>query len=230
VAVRPRRYDDPCGVARALGAVGERWALLVVRELLLGPKRFGDLSRGLPGMSQNVLSQRLRDLERAGIVERARLGPPASASVYQLTERGKGLEPVLLALAYWGSHLPLKSTAELSTDALILALRTTFDDTGVGGGEGLFALELGDDRLLFEASDGTCRVTRAGPSEAASGEPADHQSVRATLRCDPWILRALVFGELRLDDTLRRGAVAVTGDVAAVRRLVRSFSRPQAVA
>src|SRR5215470_1397493 len=93
-----RTYEDPCGVARALGVIGERWALLVVRELLHGPKRFADLSRGLPGMSQNVLAQRLRELELAGVVRRRRLGPPVSAHVYQLTERGQELEAVLLAL------------------------------------------------------------------------------------------------------------------------------------
>src|ERR1700737_1921647 len=109
-----RTYDDPCGVARALGVVGERWALLVVRELLFGPKRFTDLSQGLPAMSQNVLSQRLRELEQAGIVCRRRLGPPARARVYELSERGMELEPVLMALARWGSRAPLESTGDLS--------------------------------------------------------------------------------------------------------------------
>src|ERR1700737_4169741 len=102
-----RTYDDPCGVARALDRVGERWALLVVRELLFGPKRFTDLSQGLPGMSQNVLSQRLRELEDAAVVRRRRLGPPSSARVYELTQRGAELEPVLQALARWGSRNPL---------------------------------------------------------------------------------------------------------------------------
>src|SRR6266702_797200 len=92
-----RSYGDSCGVARALDVVGERWALLVVRELLFGPKRYADLSRGLPGMSQNVLSQRLRELEQEGIMRRRKLGPPASIRVYELTERGQDLEPVLCA-------------------------------------------------------------------------------------------------------------------------------------
>ena len=122
-----RTYGDRCGVARALDAVGERWALLVVRELLLGPKRFADLHRGLGGMSQNVLSQRLRDLEHAGVVRRRRLGPPAAVSVYELTERGADLEPVLMALGRWGREQPLDGAEAFSTDALMLALRTTFD-------------------------------------------------------------------------------------------------------
>jgi hypothetical protein len=136
---------------------------------------------------------------------------------------------VLLALAHWGSHLPLNSSAELSTDALMLALRTTFDPARAAGCEGLFALEVGDDRLLVEVSDGTCRVGRARPSEtgvAASG----HQSVRATLRCDPATLRALVFGGLPIENGVRSGALAVRGDVAAVRRLLQAFPRPQPIA
>src|SRR3954453_16256912 len=98
----PRTYDDACGIARALDVVGERWALLVVRELVLGPKRFGQLHRGLPGMSPNVLSQRLRELEDAGVVEKHELDPPASVVVYGLTDRGRELEPVLHALGRWG--------------------------------------------------------------------------------------------------------------------------------
>src|ERR1700754_799231 len=121
-----RKYDDPCGIARGLDAVGERWALLVVRELLFGPKRFTDLHNGLPTASQNVLSQRLRELEQAGGVRRRRLGPPAATWVYELTERGRDLEPVLFQLARWGSRGPLTSGNELSVDALMFALKTSF--------------------------------------------------------------------------------------------------------
>src|ERR687893_724201 len=93
-----RTYGDLCGIARALDVVGERWALLVVRELMFGPKRFVDLHRGLSGMSHNVLSQRLRELEDAGVVTRRVLGPPARIRAYELTPRGRDLEPVLIAL------------------------------------------------------------------------------------------------------------------------------------
>src|SRR4051794_33882868 len=103
----PRTYGDRCGIARALDAVGERWALLVVRELLLGPKRFTDLRAGLPGASPNVLAQRLRQLGGAGIVGRQTLPPPAAAQVYGLTGRGAALEPVILALGRWGAEAAL---------------------------------------------------------------------------------------------------------------------------
>src|ERR1700741_2318374 len=99
-----RTYGDPCGIARALDVVGERWALLVVRELLLGPKRFTDLRAGLSHVGPDVLSQRLPELGEACVVPRARPPPPAGSRVYELTERGKELEPVILGLGRWGSR------------------------------------------------------------------------------------------------------------------------------
>src|ERR1700743_1775290 len=96
-----RSYEDSCGIARALDLVGERWALLVVRELLLGPKRFTDLRSGLPNMGPDVLSQRLRELEPKGVRRRTKPPPPASSQVYELTEWGRALEPVILGLGAW---------------------------------------------------------------------------------------------------------------------------------
>src|SRR5919106_3243857 len=104
--VTMRTYGDLCGIARALDVVGERWALLVVRELLLGPKRFTDLRAGLPHVGPDVLTQRLKELEAAGVVRRATLPPPAASKVYELTRRGAELEPVVLALGRWGSAAP----------------------------------------------------------------------------------------------------------------------------
>ena len=103
---RSARYGDRCGVARALDIVGERWALLVVRELLLGPKRFTDLRAGLPHVGPDILAQRLRELEASGIVRRGTLPPPAGSRIYELTERGRQLEPVVLALGRFGSVAP----------------------------------------------------------------------------------------------------------------------------
>ncbi len=102
-----RTYGDGCGIAHALDIVGERWALLVVRELLLGPKRFVDLRGGLPGASTNVLSQRLRQLEQAAIVQRRKLPPPAGSSVYELTDWGRELKPMLLSLGTWAARSPV---------------------------------------------------------------------------------------------------------------------------
>src|SRR5579864_4778053 len=139
-----RTYGDSCGIARALDLVGERWALLIVRELLLGPKRFTDLRAGLPGASPNVLSQRLQELEQAGIVRRRKLGPPAGVWVYELTDWGLDLQPVVLALGRWGSRSPLIPAADLSVDALILALQTMFDSRAADGLRARYELRLGE--------------------------------------------------------------------------------------
>ena len=204
-----RSYDDPCGVARALDAVGERWALLVVRDLLLGPKRFTDLAAGLPGLSQNVLSQWLRDLEAAGVVARRTLGPPSGARVYELTGAGEQLRDVVVALARWGSREPRVPGAALGVDALALALETTFDAAAAAGLRAVVGLRLGADRLTARVGDGRCAVVR--------GEP---DAPDAVLTADAPTLQAVVFGGAPLPDD------AVTGDRALVERFVRLFPRP----
>src|SRR5512132_737421 len=103
---RRRNHDDGCGIAHASDLLGQRWALLVVRELLLGPKRFTDLRSGIPDISPNVLGQRLRELEESGIITRRKLAPPAAVQVYELTEWGRELEPAVLALGRWASGSP----------------------------------------------------------------------------------------------------------------------------
>jgi DNA-binding HxlR family transcriptional regulator len=207
-----RTYGDPCGVARALDAVGERWALLVVRELLLGPKRFSALHRGLGAASQNVLAQRLRELEAAGVVRRRRLGPPAGSWVYELTEQGSELEPVLIALGRWGRDRPMTAEAELSVDALVLALKTTFDPVAAGDLEASLDLHVDDDQFEVAVTGGRLSITRA------SARDPD-----AMLRTDAPTLRELAFRKRRLDDAAAAGDVAVDGDGAALQRLLDAF-------
>src|ERR687894_3181763 len=128
VDTRRRTYDDACAAAHALDLVGERWALLVVRELVLGPKRFTDLRAGLPHVSPNVLAQRLRELEVAGVVRRRKLPPPAASRVYELTEWGLELEPAIIQLGRWGARSPSRPRdAAIGVDSIVLALRTMFD-------------------------------------------------------------------------------------------------------
>ncbi len=123
-----RTYGDSCGIARALDIVGERWALLVVRELVLGPKRFTDLRAGLPRVGPDMLAARLRELEQAGVVRRGTLPPPAASKIYELTDWGAELAPVLLALGRWGSRVPLPDPPPpLGVEAAVVALQTTFD-------------------------------------------------------------------------------------------------------
>jgi DNA-binding HxlR family transcriptional regulator len=211
-----RSYDDPCGLARALDLVGERWALLVVRELLLGPKRFTDLRLGLPTASQNVLSHRLRQLEEAGVVRRRRLGPPASAWAYELTEMGGELGPALVQLARWGSRTPIRSDAELSVDALVLALRTTFDPAAAGDLTGSYELRLGDDRFRADVAAGRIELARGGADEPD-----------AVIEASVTTLRSLLFGGRSLADARRSGDLEVEGDSEAAARFLSLFPRPR---
>jgi len=203
-----RTYDDPCGLARALNLVGDRWALLVVRELLLGPKRFTDLRRGLPGASQSMLTQRLGELEHAEVLRRRQLGPPTRAAVYELTGSGYALGPALVELSRWGSRTALTSTAELSVDALALALRTTFDPTAAGDVSVRCALLLDDDRLVATVDGGRFDVIRS-----------DARDVDAEIECSVATFRQLVF-------TAASPPVTLRGNRALANRFLQFFPRP----
>jgi DNA-binding HxlR family transcriptional regulator len=161
-----RKYGDGCSAAHALNLVGERWGLLIVRELLLGPKRFTELRTGLSAASPNVLSQRLNELEESGIVRRRKLGPPAAVWVYELTEWGLDLEPVLIHLARWGGRSPLREPgAVASVDALMLALRSRFDPVSDPDLSAAIELRLGEDRFCLRVDSGTLTITRANPAD-----------------------------------------------------------------
>ncbi|GHH92874.1 winged helix-turn-helix transcriptional regulator [Streptomyces capillispiralis] len=198
----PRRsYDQYCSTARALDTVGDRWTLLIVRELLAGPRRYTDLHADLPGVSTDVLASRLKDMERDGLATRRRLPPPGAAFVYELTPRGTALLPVLQALGAWGE-------AELGerrpTDAVrahwfALPLLRALD--GVGRGLVEVRLEEGRFHLRVGAEDGP--VYGDGP---APGEPD------ALLSLDTGTCTAVGRGELSLSGAVRAGRVEVSGD------------------
>jgi DNA-binding HxlR family transcriptional regulator len=208
-----RRYDDPCGIARALDIVGERWALLVVREMIFGPKRFVQLRDGLHGVSPNVLSQRLRDLEQAGIVRRGVLDPPASVAIYELTARGRALEPILLELGRWGSQQPMTTSGELSVNALLLALKTVFDPAAAVNAT--FALRVDGDWF---------RVTVAGDSIDITRGRTDHPAV--TFDTDVATLRSVAFGREPISDAERDGRLTVDGERLLAERFARMFPVP----
>ena len=196
--------------------VGERWALLVVRELLLGPKRFTDLRAGLPHASPNVLSERLRGLEAAGIVRRRRLPPPAASKIYELTAWGEELEPVIIRLGRWGARSPSKpADAPLGVDSLILSLRTMFDGGAAGDLEATYELIMGEDRFAVEVSDGDFEVERG------SAERPD-----AIVEADSNTLAGLIYGGLSLSEALRSGEVKIEGDEEAVERFLELFPLP----
>jgi DNA-binding HxlR family transcriptional regulator len=209
-----RSYGDPCGIARALDLVGERWALLVVRELLLGPKRFTDLRAGLPNLSADVLSQRLRELEQAGVARRAKLPPPAGARVYELTEWGKELEPVVISLGRWGSRAPFPDTdMPLGADALMIALKTVFDRSLVNGdSDAVIEIVLGEDRFRARVAGDGLEIVRG------AAERPD-----ARIQSDPATLAAALWHGRPIDD----GGIEIEGDRGAAERFLALFPAPQ---
>jgi DNA-binding HxlR family transcriptional regulator len=213
----PRTYGEGCAAAHALDLVGERWALLVVRELLLGPKRFTDLRAGIVHASPNVLAQRLRELESAGVVGRRTLAPPAGSRVYELTEWGYELEPVLNHLGRWGSRSPsLRHDAPMSFDSKVLALTAFFDPRAAGDFAARLQLRLGDDDVRVAVSDGRIEMRRG-----AFDQPD------ATVTADPDTLLALAFGARELRDALDAGEVAIDGDERTVARFLGVFAPPE---
>jgi DNA-binding HxlR family transcriptional regulator len=208
-----RSYGDGCSSAHALDLVGERWALLIVRDLLFGPKRFTDLQAGLPQASPNVLTQRLRQLEDAGVVRRRRLPPPASANVYELTEWGAQLEPILMYLQRWGAGSPsFPRGVPVGCDAAMLALKNTFDPVAAGGTRLVAEVRFATDVFRVAVEDGAIDIGRG---------PADHPDV--TLQTDPGTLEDLVFAGLTVRRAERAGRLSVDGDRARLDELLRLF-------
>lgn len=215
-----RTYGDACGIPRALDRVGERWALMVVRELLLGPKRFTDLRSGLPNASPNVLSQRLRQLEQEGIVRRRTLPPPAGSRVYELTEWGLELEPVLTALGRWGARAPDPPPEHgMSLDAHILSLTTLFDPELAHDFSANLDLRLGEHRFRAEVRDGQLEVVRG-----ETGAPD------AIVTADAGTLLSLAHRRRELDDALRAGDIEIDGDREVVARFLGLFLLPEPAA
>lgn len=212
-----RSYGEACATAHALDLIGERWALLIVRELLLGPKRFTDLRRGMPHASPNRLAQRLRELEQVGVVKRRKLGPPSGAWVYELTAWGQQLEPVLVHLGRWGRRSPLRDLgAHISADSLMLALRSDFDPAAGGDLHATYTLGLGEDRFTVRVANGRLTVVRG---EASKPD--------ATVHTDPLTFAALLTRRQRLGEAARDGRLTLTGDADAVQRLLDAVPRPQ---
>ena len=207
-----RSYHDACGISRGLDVLGERWALLVVRELLLSPQRFSDLRRAMPAVSSNLLTDRLRELEAHGVVARHTLPPPAGAAVYQLTESGLELEPVVLALGHWGLRVPMPSAPTLSATSVLLYLRGSRHPDPKEP-PATYAVELGDRTWTV--------ISRSGQVHVQGGEPA---AADARLCTDPATLNA-VLGDPRLLDThLADGSLKIDGDVAGARRLLSAVA------
>ena len=216
-----RDYGDGCAVAHALELVGERWALLVVRELLLGPKRFTDLQSGLPGVSPDILTQRLRELAEVGVVHRRRLLPPAAGWVYELTSWGSELEPIVVRLAQWSSRSPrMRYEAPLSIDSLLLSLRALFDAPASAGFDATVILVLGEQRFRLAIGDQRLDVSR-------NGDEMDGDVVFDT---DPATLLALLRTDDSIADAMAAGTLRLQGDSALAERFRRLFPLPEPLA
>jgi DNA-binding HxlR family transcriptional regulator/putative sterol carrier protein len=210
-----RSYGEACRFAHALDVVGERWALMVVRELLLGPKRFTDLHEGLPRASTNILAERLRELEERGVVRRRRLPPPAASTVYELTEWGTELEPVVTSLGAWGARSPFPpDSREIGAGSIVLALRSLFDPDRARGLEASYALRLGEESFIVGVSGGELELDRDG------GE------TDGAIETDAATFAAVLTGELPLDEAVASGAVAIEGGRRAIARFLRLFPMP----
>jgi DNA-binding HxlR family transcriptional regulator len=210
-----RKYDQGCGTAHALDVVGDRWALLVVRELVFGPKRFTDLRGGLPGIGPNVLSQRLKELEAAGVLRRRVLPPPAGSTVYELTEWGAELEEVLVQLGRWGARSPeMPRETETQPEWLMLGMRAIYDpdDEPVPT---VYELRFDDQVFWARTDDGSLRVGRGHATQPDAILTAELEAVAKLMR-----------GELKPAAALRSGAVKLEGDRAAFSRFPSLFRFP----
>jgi DNA-binding HxlR family transcriptional regulator len=212
-----RSYGEACRFAYALDLVGERWALLIVRELLLGPKRFTDLRAGLPHASTNILADRLRELERNAILHRRKLPPPAGSTVYELTEWGRELEPVVTQLGAWGARSPLPPESQtIGPDSIVLALGSLFDPEAAGDLVASYGLRIGAESFRVDVAGGEVDLERG-----AAADPV------ATLAFpDAPTMAAVLTAQLSLEDALASGAVQVDGGKKSAKRFLRLFPMP----
>ena len=210
-----KKFDQYCPMAHALSLVGERWSLLIVRELLHGPKRYTDLTNGLPGIGTNILAARLRDLEECGVVQKRKLPPPAASTVYELTEYGAGLDEVLYALARWGARSlgPPGADDELYPEWGINALPALFNAEAARGLTETYVLKIDED--VF-----TARIVN-GSLEARMGAAEDADVV---IELDMDTFFALNSGELEPREAVESGRARVEGDLEALDRCFRVLS------
>ena len=211
-----RHYEDACAAAHALDLVGERWALLVMRELMLGPKRFSDLRASLPGISANVLTQRLEGLEAAGVLVRKKLPPPASTQVYELTEWGYESEPIFQALGRWAARSPSHDpTLPFSAASFLLSLRTMLDPRRARGIDVRIGFRLGEETFLAHLAEGRIEIARGALDDAD-----------LVFTGTPPVLAGAIYGGQPLEALEGAGVVGVRGDRALAERFVGLFPLP----
>lgn len=211
-----RRYEDACGTAHALDLIGERWALLVVRELMFGPKRFGDLKADLPGISANVLTQRLEGLEEFGIVTRRKLPPPASVQVYELTPWGYDARPIIETLGRWAARSPHHDpTLPISAVGLISSFCTMFAPERARGMTATVGVRFGPESFLIRIAGGGIDAARE-----------EFETADVVFTGTPGALGAFVYGGVPIEALKAGGALTASGDRALLQRFPTLFPMP----
>ncbi|PQA75220.1 winged helix-turn-helix transcriptional regulator [Brucella oryzae] len=211
-----RSYDDACAAAHALDLIGERWSLLVMRELMFGPKRFSDLRADLPGVSANVLTQRLEGLEEAGILRKTKLPPPASVQVYELTEWGYESEPILQALGRWAARSPKHDpNLPISTTSFLLSLRTMMDHDRALGMQAVIGLRLDGEDFTARLDDDGIQIERGTA-----------QQYDLHFESSPRMLAAAIYGGQPLSVLENANVLKVIGDRALAEKFVTLFPLP----
>jgi DNA-binding HxlR family transcriptional regulator/putative sterol carrier protein len=215
------RYHQYCGAARALDVVGDRWTLLIVRELMLGPRRFTDLIDGLPGISRNLLTERLRSLERDGVVARGELPPPAARHVYELTKDGRDLAAAMVPLVAWGARRlgTRKPTESFRPQWGALAMATFADRAAATAVNETYQYLVGRSAFHFTVDDGSIEL-----HDGKAQNPA------ATLATDEETWADIASGKITASSAIAAGALALTGDPQAAKRLKKIFSRDRVFA
>ena len=205
-----RRYDDACGTAHALELIGDRWTLLVLRELMLGPRRFSELRADLPGLSANTLTQRLAELEDRGLAVRRRLPPPASVQVYQATEWGLEAEPIVQALGRWAARSPRHDpTLPISAVSILLSFRTMLSEKRAKGFDARIGFRFGGDSYLGRLRKGSLKIGRGELDKADF-----------IITAAPTALAAVVYGGAPLE------TISIEGDTALAKRFLTLFVLP----
>src|SRR5215216_489185 len=212
-----KSYGQYCGVARALDVLGERWTLLVVRELLMGPKRYTDLRDGLPGIATDLLTARLRTRQDAGLVRRRQLPRPAPATIYELTESGRLVAPALLALGRVGLSMlgAPEAGEELRPELIALSLRLSFRPSELPDLDESYQLEIDEEPFVITVSGGTV--------DTAPGTIPDPAMTLAT---DSATLVAMLRREVTPSDGLADGRAQLNGDATALERFIDAFAYP----
>jgi DNA-binding HxlR family transcriptional regulator len=214
-----RRYDDACAATHAMDIIGERWALPVMRELMMGPRRFGELRRSLPALSANVLTQRLEGLEAAGIVEKRKLPPPASVQVYGLTPWGQEAGPVFQMLGRWAARSPSHDpTRPFSPVSLMLSLRTMIDMSRAGDVVARIGFRIGEEDFFLTLDHGMIDIGRGLP------EQPDLVFTGAT-----HAVASAIYAGATLDDLITEGALAIEGNRSLAERFTTLFPMPTKV-